>query len=138
VKAADLVRQTLARVSSPPMVSSGLSEADGQVDLRTFDLSMLATAMAALVDATAREHAGGPLLIAADRDDDSDRLTITVGPADAGRDGQTPVAPLKFDRGGVGLSLVLASYVFDAHEAEVESTSSNRTIVRLKKDRGSV
>jgi K+-sensing histidine kinase KdpD len=59
---------------------------------------------------------------------DPDRATID--PADRG-------TGLAFDRGGLGLSLVVASFVLDAHGARVTAHDGGRVVVQLPVERTS-
>lgn len=90
--------------------------------LRTPDAAMLATAIVSLVRATARELRGEDCAVAA-RLDDARSLEVLVGPPDrlhalgAARS-TADASPLALERGGLGLSLVHAAIVLDAHGAE--------------------
>jgi hypothetical protein len=62
-----------------------------------------------------------------------------AGFASPAREGDEPprTVTLAFDRGGFGLSLVLASYVLDAHGAEVRTGTAGASIqVQLQKAGG--
>lgn len=123
----------LARVEEADFDSPVTIDATGVSDdaaVRTTDAAMLATAMVSLVRATARELRGLDCAVAA-RVGDPRALEVLVGPPDrlealaAGRlsaDG----GPLALERGGLGLSLVHAAIVLDAHGAERWTINQSR------------
>ena len=83
-----------------------------------------------------RLAAEGACVVVADRDADAETVSLFIGPpsdVDGARaSADAANAEVAFDGGGLGLALVLASYVLDAHEARVTSAGSNGVIqVRL-------
>jgi hypothetical protein len=116
----------------------------GRLPVSTSNADALAAALAAMADLTVRDT-GGSVEIRAHST--GGRRTITVQmlpvtaaatesehmtmPAQSGR----PVT-LAFDRGGFGLSLVLASYVLEAHGAEVRTGSTPGLEVELQQAGG--
>jgi hypothetical protein len=161
-QASDLVTWAASRVDLPPQsgrlgdlsdeavaqssgrLSARLSEPEKQLTLRVLSLPALAAAVAAVADFSARE-AGRPVVLSvapasdptpsaggADRDTGTIQLRIAA-------EGATPAAessgPFPFDRGGLGLALVLASYVFDAHDAHVTAAEPSRAVgIALQKE----
>jgi signal transduction histidine kinase len=115
----------LARVQAAEFDAAVSIDTTGVGDhaaLRTPDAAMLATAIVSVVRATARELRGDDCAMAA-RLDAGRALEILVGPPDrlpalaAGR-ATADASPLPLERGGLGLSLVHAAIVLDAHGAE--------------------
>ena len=98
--------------------------------VRTPDAAMLVAAMVNIVRATARELRGDDCAVSARRDG-ARSFEVLVGPPDrlealaAGR--TSPEAgPLGLERGGLGLSLVHAAIVLDAHGAERWTINQSR------------
>lgn len=104
--------------------------------LRTTDAAGLARAMVSLVRATARELRGAACAVRA-RVDDHGRLELVAGPLErldalsVGPD--TPdTSPLALERGGLGLALVHAAVVLDAHGAEHWTMKGSRQTAGLR------
>lgn len=115
----------------------------GRVPLRTSNADALAAALAAVADLTARDT-GGSVEIRASGPGDGETITVQMLPVTAASTeaermavpAQSRPVALAFDRGGFGLSLVLASYVLEAHGAEVRTASSSGLEVELQKAGG--
>jgi hypothetical protein len=122
-------------------VLAQLPEPAGRVRLRTIDSAMLAAAVAAVAQWAAREAGDGALVVSSRQaPDDAEGFTLEMRPAAppaSGGENDRPATPMRFDGGGLGLALVLASYVLDAHGARVMAAGSGIVAVRLQKDRGS-
>jgi hypothetical protein len=112
--------------------------APGAVRLRVLDGPALEAAVAAVVVATARESGDSPVVVRASvREGREPAVEVVVGPQ-AHVDGETP-APLEegaeafnIARGGMGLSLVLAIAVLEAHAARVWSIGGARSLAVLR------
>jgi hypothetical protein len=121
-----------AAYESPVTVDAGnVSDA---VTVRTLDAGMLANALVNIVRATARESRGEPCAVAARLHDG--RFEMLTGSAElltALRAG--PMAPgagpIALERGGLGLALVQAAIVLDAHGAERWTMDNSRQIAGI-------
>jgi K+-sensing histidine kinase KdpD len=98
---------------------------------------LLASAIVALTDLVKRDSGGKAAVVTACVSDVGVRFAIapgtepdraTIDPADRG-------TGLALDRGGLGLSLVVASYVLDAHGAHVTAHDGGRVAVQLPVER---
>lgn len=132
-----LLADVSGRVAGP-LDTAAVSDAAAAARVRSPEPEMLAAAIAALVDNVAREtgEPAAPVAVVADRDADAETVSLFIGPpsdVDGARaSADAANAEVAFDGGGLGLALVLASYVLDAHEARVTSAGSNGVIqVRL-------
>lgn len=98
--------------------------------IRTGDVVMLSGALVNMVRATARELRGAECAVST-RLADGRCVEILIGPQDrlaalsAGR-GTPDAGPLALERGGLGLSLVEAAIVLDAHGAERWTINQSR------------
>lgn len=100
-----------------------------------------AVAMAAILQAVSKEATGAPIgIVATER---GDAIELRMGPVDRvegaaidPRDSEPQ--QMRLERGGLGLSLVLASYVFDAIGARLTSIGPDGSAiaVALRKDGG--
>jgi len=134
-----------AALATSGAVSATLDDRAGLDAVSTSDPEALAAALATLAESTAR-NSSRPVRLTGRSDSGQATFTILVSPDDAiaaadadrpsGSNGSTAVA---FDRGGFGLSLVLASYVLDAHGADVRAAANGggSVEVRLQKAGGS-
>lgn len=121
-----------------------LDDFTGRVPISTSNADALAAALAAIADLTARDT-GGSVEIRASSAAGRHTITMQMLPVPAvatEAEWMAPPAPtsrpvtLAFDRGGFGLSLVLASYVLEAHGAEVRTGSTAGLEVELQKAGG--
>ena len=121
-----------------------LDDFTGRVAVSTSNADALAAALAAMADLTARDM-GGPVEIRANSAGDRQTITVQMLPVTpAATEAERMALPvhssrpvtLAFDRGGFGLSLVLASYVLEAHGAEVRTGSTPGLEVELQKAGG--
>lgn len=121
----------------------------GREAVSTSDPGALAAALAALAELAARDT-GGRVELSARSATDPHVVTVVLTPADVPGHEPTGDGPqgaaaatsrpltIAFDRGGFGLSLVLASYVLDAHGADVRTADSGKRVeVQLQKAGGS-
>ena len=126
---ADLLSSVASRLAESTPIESAPHPADAAV--RTRDLNLLARALAEVAQAVSRAHDGEVTLHARTHDD---ALVMTVAPVTASRSeagGTVETSPLAFDSGGMGLGLILASYVLDDHDATVVTQSTGGVEVRL-------
>ncbi len=97
-----------------------------QIRIRVADGQALAQAIGALAELSMRETRHTDAAVALQDDPSGARVLVAAGP-DAGTlaaGGTLPATsdPVPFNRGGLGLSLCLASYVLDSHGAVVTAT----------------
>lgn len=98
--------------------------------IRTADADALVTAMINLIRATARELRGQPCFVVATPHDGA-WLDVLVGPPeqlaalDAAR-GTATAGAMPLERGGLGLALVHAALILDAHGAERWTITDSR------------
>jgi nitrogen-specific signal transduction histidine kinase len=137
-----------ARLVPSGSTSVHLDQDIGREAVSTSDPDALAAALAALAELAARDTGGRVELSARSA---TDLVTVVLTPADVpglepagdgphGAETAATSRPLTiaFDRGGFGLSLVLASYVLDAHGADVRTADSGKRVeVQLQKAGGS-
>jgi signal transduction histidine kinase len=135
--------QKAAALAAPGAVSATLDNRTGLDAVTTSDPEALAAALAALAESTARDSSR-PVRLSGRSDAEEATCTILVSPEAAiGVAGDRPAASsasaVAFDRGGFGLSLVMASYVLDAHGADVRAAADGggTVEVRLQKAGGS-
>lgn len=111
------------------------AEVDEEATVRTLDAAGLADAIANLVRATARELRGNPCRVCARVD--RGRLEVLAGapdllPALAAGPGAPEASPLALERGGLGLALVHAAVVLDAHGAERWTVNHSRQVAGFR------
>jgi hypothetical protein len=132
----------LSQKISADRATIDLSGARDQL-IATMDAGALVSAIGTVIDAVARD-CGGTVVVTAPAGGrhGTDHVVLQVGSATPVAEGQprpsgSPARPL-FERGGQGLALVFASFVFDTHGATVAGPdeAGNFSIV-LQKDRGS-
>ncbi|HYU78911.1 MAG TPA: histidine kinase dimerization/phospho-acceptor domain-containing protein [Vicinamibacterales bacterium] len=134
VNARTLLTQAIAegRIEPSPDVSADQID----VDVPTFDDGHLVSAVGSLIGATARELRGRPCAIRA-RLIDNRSFEILIGPAEdlqalaEGPDAERATA-LALERGGLGLSLITAVAVLEAHRASQWTVSDSRTTVGIR------
>jgi signal transduction histidine kinase len=112
-----------------PVTFNATTVSDGAC-IRTIDATLLARAITSVVRATARELRGVDCAVVATTDA-ATWLDVLVGPEErlaalgAGRTGPD-ASPFGLERGGLGLSLVHAAIVLDAHGAERWTLNGSR------------
>ena len=100
--------------------------------VRTTDAALLAQTLATLVLSVSRDHDNGPCHVATTVDGRCAVIDIAPeGAPSESRSGAKPAEQSLFDRGGMGLALVLASHVLDAHGARVQVANHGGVIVHL-------
>ncbi len=141
VSIATLAEKAAALVPSA-LTAVALDAAAGLETVQTSDADALAGALAALAESTSRD-ANGPVRLAgrSERGQNAFTFQLRATAAEGAADG-APAPPrattIAFDRGGFGLSLVLASYVLAAHGAQVHAADDGQGLdVRLQKAGGS-
>jgi hypothetical protein len=122
-----------AAYESPVTVNPGnVSDA---MTVRTPDAGMLADALVNIVRATVRESRGQPCAVAARLHDGCfEMLTgaaelvtaLSAGPTAPG------AGPIALERGGMGLALVQAAIVLDAHGADRWTMDNSRQIAGIR------
>jgi hypothetical protein len=115
VAANDLAAAAVQASSGVLVMTTGAEVCDAPV--RVLDVDAVAAALVALGVLVSRER--GERDVSLDVASAADHVTFTVIPAPGGAGPATPPSAVAFDRGGQGLSLVVASYVLDAHGAVV-------------------
>jgi signal transduction histidine kinase len=122
------VTDLLASLSTLLPDSTPLESSPGPADaaVHTRDLGLLSRALTEVTRAVSRAHDGEVALRV--RTDDA-ALVVSIAPLSP--DATTGGRPLAFDSGGLGLGLVLASYVLDEHEASVTTQPTGAVEVRL-------
>ena len=129
VAAASLMAQVTDADYDAPMAFD-VGALPGTATIRTCDGERLAGALISMVRATARELRGAECTVSA-RLADERFLDVLIGADDrigalgAGRD-TAEAGPLALERGGLGLSLVEAAIVLDAHAAERWTINQSR------------
>ena len=103
----------------------------GSLELVVYSAEALAHALASLIAATARETGDEPLVVEI-RAPDADTLSVRIGPPPDGasaadRSSETH-EPVSIQRGGLGLSLVLAITVLTAHRASIWEASRRQVV----------
>jgi signal transduction histidine kinase len=131
----DDLAQRMAATLPPDRASLSLGEA-GPTTIETVDAAALAAALAAVVESIARDTGGA--VVVAPVATDARHVRLAVRAADPAAGTAATARPFSFERGGAGLALVLASFVLDAHAAEVTGPDeSGAVVIHLQKDRGS-
>lgn len=127
-----------ARSAVDREVDARLAVAPGAARLRVLDGPALESAVAVVIHATAREAGDSPVVVRASvREGPEPALEVVVGP-ETRIDAKLPAVPddgteaFSVSRGGMGLTLVLAVAVLDAHAARVWSIGGARSLAGLR------
>jgi two-component system OmpR family sensor kinase len=116
-------------------VDASVPSLDASLVIRACDESALTTALTSLIMAVTREAPGARLTLAAQPSSSCVDLALgrsnmildlLHGPSAAG------AAPLSLERGGLGLSLVIAVLVLDAHGAAVWTINDQRAALGIR------
>lgn len=109
------------------------------VQLRSEPPGAIARALGAVLNATGREAPGRAFVLTVRPGAEAGEIAVDISPA-AGETVDAAAAPFDFGRGGMGLSLVLASHVLDVHGARLTTAGADRSrvTVRLQRDGGSL
>jgi hypothetical protein len=133
----DLVASAVARSASPDRVSVRLLAQDGDVRVRSLDDAALSEALTTIIDAVSREVIDDRLLVVSRACGSPAARDLLIG-ADAllqcpdRTAGPSGAVALSLERGGLGLALVLAVTVLDAHGASVWTVGSQTGIVGIR------
>jgi signal transduction histidine kinase len=136
VDARALIERVAASAGIDPVPTIHIDVAPASASVPTASEDALAAALAACVKAAARELKGKPVTIAT-RVNGNHALDVLIG-SDEQLDAlsQGPDAdnagPISLERGGLGLSLVLAAAVLDAHGAAHWTTNGSRNTVGVR------
>jgi hypothetical protein len=129
---------TAARAAVDRPLDARLEIAPGAAKLGVLDGPALESAVAAVIHATAREAGDSPVVVRASvREGREPAVEVVVGP-EARLDAELPAGPVagadtfNVARGGMGLSLVLAVAILDAHAARVWSIGGARSLAGLR------
>lgn len=119
--------------------SVDVPEALAGVQVRSEPPGTIARALAVVLNASRREAPGKAFALVARPDREAGTIVVNIGPA-AGDASDAAAVPFDFGRGGMGLSLVLAAHVLDAHGARLTTaeTDRSRVTVHLQRDGGSL
>ena len=118
-------------------VDADIAVRPGQAHVAALDREALEAALAAVIQATARETSAEPVTVRASVGRDSEPVvTLVVGPLSRVDAGGPPAGKTSEEfaimRGGMGLSLVLAIAVLDAHAARVWADSGTRSVAGVR------
>ncbi len=122
---------------APLAIMTAVDEHTAQSPLETRDSAMLGRALAALVMSVSRDHDNAPCPV--DVAADEHHILVRIRPGVPGDDEAAartadeppPDATPPFNRGGMGLQLVLASHVLASHGARVSTTAPGGLDVSL-------
>ncbi|HYN07143.1 MAG TPA: hypothetical protein VES67_07110 [Vicinamibacterales bacterium] len=139
VDASELVDRSVAaaRAAHDRPLETELNVAPGAARIRVKNGQALEAAVAAVIQATAREAGDSPVAVRASvRRDREPAVEVVVGPK-ARLDAEPSLSSADSEefaigRGGMGLSLVLATVVLDAHAARVWTAAGNRSIAGVR------
>jgi signal transduction histidine kinase len=132
---AEMVEAAVQQAALPAPPAVALPAPVGLAHVRFGRSPQVIAAIAALLQAVSKDAAGGPLAIVGTRRGDRE-IELGLGPRDrltAAGDAPRSSDPgdLRLDRGGLGLSLVLASYVLDAIDARLSSIGSDGSAIAV-------
>ena len=136
-RVADIIDLAVRHAALPAPPAVRVPDTLASATVRSTSGGETAVAMAAILHAVSKEATGAPIgIVATER---GDAIELRMGPVDRADD--APVSEpqhMRLERGGLGLSLVLASYVFDAIGARLTSIGPDGSAiaVALRKDGG--
>jgi K+-sensing histidine kinase KdpD len=133
-----LVAEIARRVSSGVTIEP-CGDSAAEATIATSHDELLAGAISALTDLVMRDSGEKAAVVAVCASDADVRVTIAPGtePGQATVDAAGGGTCVAFDRGGLGLSLVVASYVLEAHGARTTAHGGGRIVVHLPAERPS-
>jgi signal transduction histidine kinase len=139
------VRTVLADIASRSLAGWSVAEVPaevGSVEIGVADPALLAGAIVAVGDLAMRDSGQKAVALDVQRAPAApDGLSLLLRPAGspAAVDESAAATPtdVAFDRGGLGLTLVLASYILEAHGARVTTAAAGPHVVWLPLARGS-
>jgi signal transduction histidine kinase len=126
-----------ARAAHDRPLEIDLDVASGAARIPVKDGPALAAAVAAVIHATARESGDAVVAVRATLEREPEpAVEVVVGPKARQETGPSLAGDgaeaFAIDRGGMGLSLVVAAVVLDAHAARVWSAAGNRAIAGVR------
>jgi K+-sensing histidine kinase KdpD len=138
----DIIDLAVRHAALPTAPAVRVPDAVGGATVRSVDSAAVGAALAAVLQAVSKDAAGAPVAIVGT--ERGEEIELRLGPVESVHDDATDDArdsrpeALRLERGGLGLSLVLASYVFDAIGARLTSIAPDGSgiAVALRKDGG--
>jgi len=125
-------------VSAPERVRVVSNPVATEWRVRTPESRALSAALAAVIDATAREveAPGAEVSVAARRADTDGWCDVIVGPSERIDDAPDPLesgrGAFNFEGGGLGLRLLLGAVVLDAHGAKLWASANHRGVAGIR------
>lgn len=142
VAAVGAVLQQAANAAGAEDAAVDVPEELAGVQVRSEPPGAVARALASVLTASRREAPGRAFTLAVRPALAPGTIVVSIGPAEAPAEdaGEAADVPFDFGRGGMGLSLVLASHVLDAHGARLtmDGRDRSRVTVQLQRDGGSL
>ena len=133
-----LIEHAIARVSPPAVVTADVASLAKTREIPCLDRGALSSALASLIEAARREAGHAPLTVTAPDSGAGDAAGqhVIIGPS-ASADARHAIAasaerdPFLLERGGLGLALVVAMAVFDAHRVRVWQLRGSAGVIGL-------
>ena len=131
-----LVTRGIARAASPDRVSAEFVANADTLVVRTLNRDALSAALGTVIDAAGREVVDGGLRVVARIAEPARACDLLVGPSPVvsaldTTDGLT-TDPLSLDRSGLGLALVLAVAIVNAHGGQIMTAGGQRDLFVIR------